>query len=196
MVIGALIFALAWISRVWASRLLTTGWVLACVAVIPLALLAGRGHLDKVPWLHHSLQHRFIIWNYTAEETLKAPILGIGAYMTYVLGAERNKTAVKVPGEPYKKTLSRHAHNVYLQTWYELGAAGAALLMAVGIAVLGAIRRLTDRVQPFALATFATGATMISSSYGMWQTWYLALFALAAVALAVAVRAWEQCRVQ
>lgn len=177
--------------EVWASRLLTAGWVLAIVAVIPIALLAGRGHLDKVPWLHHSLQHRFIIWNYTAEETLKAPIIGIGAYMTYVLGPERNKTAVREPGEQYKKTLSRHAHNVFLQTWYELGAVGAALLMACGLAVLAAVRRLGDRVQPFALATFATAVTMMSSSYGMWQTWYLALFALAAVALAISARAVE-----
>ncbi len=188
LVAGMAIFALAWVSRPWAARLLGAAWVLACLAVLPIALLAGRGHLDKVPWLHHSLQHRFVIWNYTAEETLKAPVLGIGAYMTYVLGPERNKTAVKAPGEQYKKTLSRHAHNVYLQTWYELGAVGAALLMAFGLDILAAIRRMSEHVQPFALATFATAATMISSSYGMWQTWYLALFAFAAVALAVGVK--------
>lgn len=190
--IGFVIFALAWVSRRWTGRLLALGWVVTIVAVVPLALLAGRGNLDKIPWLHHSLAHRFIIWNYTAEETLKSPVVGIGAYMTYVLGPERNKSAVREPGVPYKKTLSRHAHNVYLQTWYELGAIGAALLGVLGLAVLGAIRRLADRAQPFALATFATAATMMSSSYGMWQTWYLALFALVAVALAASVRALDE----
>ncbi len=189
LVAGMAIFALGCMSRPWTARLLGAAWVIACLAVLPIALLAGRGHLDKVPWLHHSLQHRFVIWNYTAEETLKAPVLGIGAYMTYVIGPERNKTAVKAPGELYKKTLSRHAHNVYLQTWYELGAVGAALLMAFGLTLLAAIRRMSEYVQPFALATFATAATMISSSYGMWQTWYLALFAFAAVALTAAARA-------
>ena len=138
------------------------------------------------------MQHRIVIWDYTAEETLKAPVLGIGAYMTYVLGPARNKTAVRAPGEHYKKTLSRHAHNVYLQTWFELGAIGAVLLMAAGLAVLGAIRQLpVVSGQPIALATFAAGATMMASSYGMWQTWYLSLFGFAAVALAVAVRVRE-----
>lgn len=192
LVVGVIVFALAWVSALWAGRLLAAGWVVAIVAVVPLALLAGRGKLENIPWLHHSLAHRFIIWNYTAEETLKSPIIGIGAYMTYVLGPERNKDAAPEPGEKYKKTLSRHAHNAYLQTWYEMGAIGAALLLASGLSVLAAIRRLADRAQPFALATFATAATMLSSSYGIWQTWYLALFGLTAVGLATAVRAMDE----
>ncbi|MGQ0673503.1 MAG: O-antigen ligase family protein, partial [Hyphomicrobium sp.] len=191
LIIGLVVFWFAYLTAKWASRGVLAAWVFACIAVLPLSLAAHRAELHKVPWLHHSLQHRIVIWNTTAEETLKAPLLGIGAYMTYVLMPERNKTAARDEGVEYKRTFSRHAHNVYLQTWFELGAVGALLLMTAGAALLSGIGGLPVAVRPFALATFATAATMMSSSYGMWQTWYLALFALAAVALAVGVRARE-----
>lgn len=189
LVAASIVLVIALWSAPVARRLLQAGWVFACLAVVPLVLLTYRMDVHKIPGFHHSLAHRIIIWNTTAEEAMKSPVLGIGAYMTYVLMPERNKDAETEEGMRFKKTFSRHAHNVYLQTWFELGAVGAALLAVAGLAILGALRRVGPAAEPYALATFAAAATMMSSSYGMWQSWYLALFGFAAVALAVAARA-------
>jgi O-antigen ligase len=192
LVAGLGIFGLATLSLRWTARLLGAGWVLACVAVLPTVFLMHQNGLHDARWLHNSLRHRIVIWNTTAEETMKAPVLGIGAYMTYVLMPDRNKGAERDGDSVFKKTFSRHAHNAYLQTWFELGAVGAALLAALGVAILGAIRRLASRAQPFALAAFASAATMLSTSYGIWQSWYLALFAFQAALLALTARAAEK----
>jgi O-antigen ligase len=157
---------------------------MACLAVLPVSLLAHRYDLHNASWLQNSMRHRVVIWNYTAEEALKSPFVGIGAYMTYVLGPAYNKdTAQEEAGFHVK--VSRHAHNVFLQTWFELGAIGALLLAICGLAVISTIGMQREAAQPFALATFASAMTMMAASYGIWQAWYLALFGMVAVACAI-----------
>jgi len=74
------------------------------------------------------------------------------------------------------RSLSTHAHNVYLQTWYELGLVGVTLLMLFGLSIVNAIKTLSLTVQPYAYATFTSAAVVAASSYGMWQIWFLAMF--------------------
>jgi len=57
-------YAFAW-PRFFA-RLATIGWVCACLAVIPAALLAHRLDLQNASWLQESAQLRIEIWNATA----------------------------------------------------------------------------------------------------------------------------------
>jgi hypothetical protein len=181
---GSLILALSFVSLAWTRRVLAAGWIMACLAVLPVSLLAHRYDLHNASWLQNSMRHRVVIWNYTAEEALKSPFVGIGAYMTYVLGPAYNKdTAQEEAGFHVK--VSRHAHNVFLQTWFELGAIGALLLAICGLAVISTIGMQREAAQPFALATFASAMTMMAASYGIWQAWYLALFGMVAVACAI-----------
>ncbi len=191
-VFGTAAFGLAWISRVWAYRIVAGAWVLACLAVVPVVMWVHALDLDRAPWLQRSAQHRIIIWNFTAEEVLKAPVFGIGAYMTYVMGPEMTaeSTIPLDPTDQWERKFSRHAHNAYLQTWFELGAVGALLLMGVGLSILGRIRRLPSPVVPYGLAVFSTAATLLGLSYGIWQTWYIALFGLAAILFAVGASAY------
>ena len=184
-VAGALILACSFASIAWVRRVLAGAWILACLAVLPVSLLAHRYDLHNATWLQSSMRHRVVIWNHTAEAALKSPVIGIGAYMTYVLGPKLNNDPAISDDGIYHRTLSRHAHNVFLQTWFELGAIGALLLAACGLAMLSAIGGLREAVQPFALATFATAMSMMAASYGIWQAWYLALFGLTAVACAI-----------
>lgn len=181
---GALVFILARVWPRWSERILRFTWVAACLAVIPMALALHRGNLHTAPWVQPSMQHRIVIWNHTAEMTLNAPILGIGAGMTYELFGTQGGDDVTEKYDPRVP----HAHNVYLQTWFELGVIGAALLTLVGLAVLERIRRLGPHVAPYAQATFACGAIIASSSYGIWQEWFLAMYAFAVVLFAIAVR--------
>lgn len=181
---GALSFILAYYRPIWGDRVLRFGWVAACLAIIPMALLLHRANLHTAKWVQPSMQHRIVIWNYTAEQTLKAPVLGIGAGMMY----ERyGSQIIEKEPEAYDPRVP-HAHNLYLQIWFELGVVGAALLTLMGLAILERMRRLGPRFAPFAQATFTSAAIVASSSYGMWQSWFLILYALTVALFAIAVR--------
>jgi hypothetical protein len=185
-------FGLAHLSLRWAGRLTMLAWVLACLAVVPAALLAHRLELHNSPWLQGSARHRIIIWNFTAEKMLESPWFGIGANMTYVLGPEIERETPSLLGETQKRTLSIHSHNIYLQTWFELGLVGATLLTLVGLSILSAMRSLAPLVQPYAYATFASAATMAAASYGMWQYWFMALYGFCLVTFGIGARLLAQ----
>lgn len=172
-----------------AGRVAVVGWVSVCLLMLPAALLAHRCELHKAPWLQKTARHRIVIWNFTAEQTLKSPWLGAGARTTYVLGPRLAAQAEQRPDEEFKSMLSTHSHNIYLQTWYELGLVGVTLLTLLGLAILRAIRTLAREYQPYALATFASAALMAASSYGMWQTWFVCMFCVSAVLFKVGVLA-------
>lgn len=184
-VAGGLVFALSHLSLKWTGRLLMAGWIFVCLAILPTAFLAHRLDLHNAKWLQSSAQHRIIIWNHTAEQTMQAPIFGRGAEMTYVIGPRTANSTKSGAGEAWTRKLSIHAHNIYLQTWFELGLAGALLLTAVGITCVRAIADLPDDIRRYAYATFACGVMVAGSSYGMWQGWFMAMFALAWVCFAI-----------
>ena len=185
LIVGLATFAGSSASLRWGRRAVALGWILACLAVAPVTLLAHRVGLQDAAWLQGSARHRINIWNFTAEKMLESPFVGIGADMTYVLGPEIENATPNFGSEPLQKTLSIHSHNIFMQTWLELGVVGAALLTLAGLSVLGALGSLPPVLQPYAYATFASAAGMAASSYGMWQVWFMAAFALCAVLFAV-----------
>jgi O-antigen ligase len=109
----------------------------------------------------------------------------VGARTTYVMGPRLEPEVVTRPGEAFKRTLSTHSHSIYLQTWFELGLIGATLLTLLGLAMLQGISSLGADLKPYAYATFVTAALMAASSYGMWQIWFVGLFALCAALFGV-----------
>ena len=185
LIVGLVAFAGSLASLRWGRRAVALGWILACLAVAPAALLAHRVGLQDASWLQASARHRLNIWNFTAEKMLESPFVGIGANMTYVLGPEIEDETPNFGSEPLQKTLSIHSHSIFMQTWLELGVVGAALLTLAGLSILGAMRSLAPVLQPYAYATFASAAAMAASSYGMWQGWFMAAFALCALLFAV-----------
>ena len=177
----ALIFsgAVFGIARWWPSagrRLVTTGWIIATLAVVPIALMAFRADLHHARLIPESGRARIILWDYTAEQTLKHPLLGVGIGSTERISAEHMNKAERPAGFAYPLDTGRHSHNVYLQTWFELGAVGAALLLLLGLGMLAWIGRQGEAVQPYALAAFTSAAVVAAFSYGLWQEWFQALF--------------------
>ena len=175
---GLAAFACARLSLRYTGRIVAIGWVFACLAVLPSALLAHRLDLHNASWLQGTARHRIIIWNYTAEQVLKAPWLGVGARSTYVLGPRLEPEITTRADETFRRTLSTHSHSIYLQTWFELGLVGATLLTLLGLSILQVIGLLAVPLQPYAYATFASAALMAASSYGMWQIWFVAMYGL------------------
>lgn len=171
-----------------ALGMVALAWIVSTLLVIPIASYAYHGQkLYQSKSLPLSARHRIIIWGYTAEQIPKAPLLGIGIESGKLRDARA--THEQPPDHEYPRRTGTHSHNVFVQTWYELGAVGAVLLCALGLSILVAIGRLAPQLQPFALGAFVTSAAMAAFSWGMWQPWFMAGFGLCAMLFMIAAEA-------
>jgi len=168
-------------------RMLGAAWIAACVAAVPVAFSLYANQLHAKEWLFPSARHRIVIWEYTAEKIAKAPILGAGVSSARALDTLEEGTRTLAPGTPFPRETSVHAHNAYLQVWFEAGALGAALLLTIGLLVIGAVGRTAARVQSLLLATFASHALVAAFGFSIWAPWLLSSFALAAMFASPAV---------
>jgi O-antigen ligase len=170
---SGLMFLMYRLSPRSARILLVIGWVAAILLVRPAVLIAYDQDLHKAGWLQETARARIILWAYTARQMAKAPILGVGAQTTRAeSGAGR--PAEVLPGHAFPQWTGRHGHNIYLQTWYELGLIGAALLLGLGLSILSWLWTLARPGQDYAAAAFVCASVMCAASFGMWQAWFIA----------------------
>ena len=190
--IGSLLIFL--LARMWRSQVireLAILWCLAFVLALPLSFFAYKADLHMASWLPTSFRDRVIIWDYTAERVLDSPWLGIGANSTRALARQQSGTAKLPQGFVLKRTTRWHAHDFFLQTWYELGLAGVIVIALAGGAVALRMSILPFESQPYAAAAFAAFMGIAAFAWGMWQTWLICAVALMPLYLAVAARAPE-----
>ncbi len=189
-VAGAVVFAICCVRPKVGLGVVAAGWLVATLLVVPLASWASSGaQLHNATWLPNSARHRIVLWAYTAEQVRQRPLTGVGAASTKLIDARRGPRVAPLPGTAYEWRSGPHAHNVYLQTWYELGAVGAGLLCAAGLALIGSLSRLPLRAQPYAGAAVTTAVVMGAFSWGMWQAWFLGVFMVTVVLMSIAVQA-------
>ncbi len=169
--------------------LIIAGWVAATLFVVPLALWSYQGGLHQATWIPDTGRQRIVLWNEAAERVLQRPLLGVGVAATKEIDDRQRPTAETRTGHGFPQRTGRHSHNVFMQTWYELGAIGAMLLMLAGVAALHWMGRLPAAIQPYAHASFVAAVMTGAFSYGLWQTWFMAAFGLSALLLATAVEA-------
>jgi O-antigen ligase len=167
-------------------RVLAIAWCVGFVLVLPLDFLAYKAELYKATWLPSSARARIIIWEYTAERTLEHPWLGIGADSTATVKAERATPPEQPKGYVIRRTTGQHAHDLFLQTWYELGLFGAILVAIAGAAVALRIPLLPREAQACAAACFTTFAAIAAFAWGIWQVWLMCAVALMPLYLALA----------
>lgn len=190
-VAGILCFVLA---SVWCRAALVAvacSWVVFGLVAVPAAHLAHDGlALHQTEWLQNSAQRRIEIWDDIADRVGQSPLVGMGVRSAHgqTFGPDVADTKARVKDAE----VGTHAHNVYLQNWYELGAAGVLLFIAAGLVVLNGVRRIAPDVQPYALATFTVFMVEIGSSWELWQRWFAALFALAMLYLLLGIRSAER----
>ena len=157
-------------------------WIAVIVLIVPLAILTGKTSLHKSSWLGLSARHRLIIWNYTAQKVPENPLVGVGIRSGRYMNDNPEKIVVRRKYSEIKYTPKGwHPHNMYVQIWYELGAIGAAFILAIGLMLLSRIRRLQAEFQPYALATFSAFAAIAGVGWGMWQSWLLAAYGWAII---------------
>ena len=156
------------------------------VFAVPFAKIPYELSLQSIDFLPFSARDRVVIWKHTADKWKNRPLLGIGARNTRAIQDNTNhETKHADPNQPVPRT-EWHAHNIYLQLWYELGALGAILFLPFGIKLLGRIRLLQH---PAAIAGVCLALISLVSSlvgWGFWQSWYLAACGLSIVGLVVA----------
>lgn len=167
---------------------LAAAWIVACVAVVPVATMAYDMKLQLAEWLPLSARHRIVIWGVTSGQVADAPVLGHGVGSAREIKKEYEEQPTYEPGTPFKQSTGLHAHNAYLQVWFETGAVGAALLLGIGLAILGAISRMPAQIQAALYAAFAGNALLAASSFSVWASWFVASHALTAV---MAMLAWR-----
>jgi O-antigen ligase len=171
-------FWLAWAWRTLAIRALAIVWCVAFVLVLPMDFVAYKADLHMASWMPASFRARIIIWEYTAERVFEHPWFGIGANCTHVLAKPERDVADQPEGFVYPRTTGWHAHDLFLQTWYELGLIGAILIAASGAVLVTRMTLLPTESQPFAVASFTVFLVIAAFAWGMWQEWLMCAVAL------------------
>ncbi|MEM1305921.1 MAG: O-antigen ligase family protein [Pseudomonadota bacterium] len=168
--LGVLMMCVARLSASTARRLWLAAW-LATIALVPFvaAQLPGREALPA-NW-PRTVTERIAIWRATSVRIPDAPLLGHGVEAARSLNQPQGRAGPSIG-------LGRHAHNGYLQVWFDLGAVGALLLAGLGAAGIGAAARMPPARQVFVLGSLATMAGVFATAYGLWQLWLLAVYGL------------------
>jgi O-antigen ligase len=168
-------------------RGLAAMWCLGFVLVLPLDFLSYNSGLHQVKWLPSSARARVIIWEYTAERVLERPWIGIGADSTPAL-KPKDGSSDWPKGFVYKRTTGQHAHNLFLQVWYELGVVGVILAAIAGVAVALCLFTLPSAAQAYGAASFTLFAVIAAFAWGVWQVWLMCAFALLPLYLGMAAQ--------
>lgn len=92
LVVSGAVFVLAVRKPDLALRLVATGWLVATLAAVPLALAAYKADLHKSSFIQFSGRHRVVIWERTVEQVFKAPIRGAGC-LRPAISTRRRATA-------------------------------------------------------------------------------------------------------
>jgi O-antigen ligase len=189
LVLSAIVFALASVWRLGIIRTLAVIWCLCFALVIPLDRLAYQQGLHLVSWLPSSARARVIIWQYTAERALEHPWIGIGVNSTPAVKAMMKGPEDRPEGFVFKRTTGQHAHDIFLQSWYEIGAIGVLLAAIAGALVALRIGLLPVFAQSYGAACFAVVLAIGAFAWSMWQTWFMSAIGLAPILLRMASEA-------
>ncbi len=146
------------------------------------AVLGAETALAPPSWAQ-----RVNLWKEAADRTIDNCLpAGCGADYTRAWAAEGN--LIQVPGSPIPlNEAPTHPHNVFVQIWLELGLIGV-LTIAAGLWFgLQRLAAAPARRVAFAAIAGAGAATYISFMFeaSVWQTWRLAVIALAAFGVAL-----------
>ena len=124
-----------------------------------------------------SARHRLAMWSFATEKIDEKPWLGWG------FGASRHIPQEDRRLAPNMEIMPLHPHNLALQTRLELGLPGSLILAGLVFSVFYRLATFTNDgwVSGLAMAPAAGWLFVANVSYGMWQSWWIALAFLLAI---------------
>ena len=158
----------------------------ASAPLLPATVLKPATVLETVGKVPPPLMHRLYIWEFAAKRIAEHPIRGWGMNASRVVPEGKNI----VQGKAWSGyVMPLHPHNAVLQVWLELGGPGALLFGVFGVLLfLGIVRPPIPRAHSAAAAGQAvTALALLSSSYGIWQSWWLATLWISASLMAIII---------
>ena len=167
--IGSLgVYAAALYGRRLVKWTVLTVWVAGVALAVPLGAMPQKLGWTSWTWINvDSAAARFYIWSYTADKVLERPIRGIGVRGTRELQQVDGLRRDSVHADRFQLRPGRHAHNAFLQIWLELGAIGAGLVLAFGIAVLRQFDRFARHEAAVGYALFTTACSVAALGFGI-----------------------------
>ena len=190
--VAAATFGIAWALRRTAARVALV-LVPALMIAMPLVPVLTPPEHPLLPraLLKPSAMHRLVIWQFADGRIVEKPLLGWGLDSARAIpGGKMFRILIDpVQGEQRYEQLPLHPHNGALQLWLELGALGALVGALVALVPLSRLAEPALATGPRAagLACCAAAGVVLSLSYGIWQSWWIAALWLAAFAVKLAV---------
>lgn len=168
--LGAVFFVLAWRLPRVAASLAAIAWISATLAIVPLTYVVHDVlQLQLDPRIPASGQARFPIWHEVASRVGDNFYFGHGVASLQALVLSGNGFL----GE------HAHAHNVFLQTWYESGLLGSLLLLGCGLVLVEKLYRYPNGLVCYYLACMATvSVSLVTTAWELWVPWHLGLLTL------------------
>ncbi len=149
--------------------------------LLPGTLLTPERWSEALLQTTDSVIHRLHIWHFSAERIAEKPVVGWGLDTSRIIPGGDVEVIYK------GARMQLHPHNAALQVWLELGVPGAVGMTAVVLIALLGARHLPRQTRAASFATTVAALAIASLSFGIWQHWWLATLALAAVSVKVAV---------
>ncbi len=183
LIISAAVFALSHIAIGTVRRIILVAILGSGLFVIPIMTALERIEAYDSPYLGASLRHRIVIWGFTAEQYWKSPWIGAGIFG----GRSTNDKVIQnnagdIKGKDrFLRSTDWHSHNVYLQAWYETGAFGGLLLLAVIMIVWRNAQALAKPMQPYVNASFGVVLALTWATFGLWSLAHLSMYVIAAI---------------
>jgi len=136
---------------------------------------------DSSSALPYSMRHRLAMWSFAVEKIDEKPWLGWGFGSSRHIPQEDRRLA------PNMEIMPLHPHNLALQTRLELGLPGVLILAALVFTVFYRLATFTDDPWKSGIAMAAASGWLFVAnvSYGMWQSWWIALAFLLAVLMKI-----------
>lgn len=157
------------------TSILLTGatFGLMVLAMVPLAYVAHDIlQLQTNAHIPPSGQARIPIWYNVANAFWERPFFGHGVV---------HLQALLHNGQGFIWEHA-HSHNVFLQTWYEVGAFGSVGILLIGLTFLKLLYGLPRSTISFGVAGFVTVViSLTTTAWELWVPWHLGLLALVAM---------------
>ena len=135
-----------------------------------------------------SARHRLAMWSFATEKIDEKPWLGWGFGASRHIPQEARRLA------PNMEIMPLHPHNLALQTRLELGLPGSLILAGLVFSVFYRLATFTNDgwVSGLAMAPAAGWLFVANVSYGMWQSWWIALAFLLAIFMKFALASTQR----